>query len=206
MKVNKILFLLPAALILLSSCQTDTYIRVHKKVPFPEPKSYYTFWLNESQWEKEDIVSNIDESITSDRNIPSTLKAEWINLSFTRKDEYIEDFFFRREKRLLCSSFSNTPYKKYLKYDFTRNFKKEFLRIISLSPKFKYDSSQSPDYLYSKDMEEAEGSFQETQRKVPRERIRYEEDSYEKLSNESGLTKDPDKESLIKDITTVLDE
>ncbi|MCK5708841.1 MAG: hypothetical protein KAI43_14435 [Candidatus Aureabacteria bacterium] len=221
MKTYKLFYILILS-ITISSCfskEKDTFVIIHKNTPFPEPRSFYSLWIKRDYVNKREVIKDIDATIYSDNSISAKAKSEWSFLDIEEKDEYIEDFFFRRKKRLICNSFKNTPFEEYLKSYFSDRFIDEYVQILELSPEFKNDCQKGNKIIYKSRIviessktkpqfssESKPSKSYESKTSVFSEHQDFKRKSYyEDISNESGITSSSDEESYIKDVINILD-
>jgi hypothetical protein len=200
MKIPAFLLFIVFALVCFPSCslrRSSTDIVVFKNTPYPEKRSYYTLWSNESREFKESIVTTLDSELISESDFAPDIQAEWLKMTFTEKDESIQDFFFRRKDTLVCRSYSDKPYKNYMSAYFVGDFRDEFTEISMMSPKYKnqagWKSSSGPaEIAVKKEQPEARKEHSGTTKPST---------YYDKVIEDSGLGNPAGKETVITDVT-----
>jgi hypothetical protein len=201
MKIPAFLLFIVFSLVCFPSCslrRSNTDIIVFKNMPYPEKRSYYTLWSNESREFKESIVTTLDSEMISESDFAPDIQAEWLKMTFSEKDESIQDFFFRRKDTLFCRSYSDKPYKNYMSAYFVGDFRSEFTEITMMSPKYKKQAERR-----SLLPEPAEKTAAKQPPGTPKEQSGKTKPStyYDKVIEDSGLGNSTGKETLISDVT-----
>jgi hypothetical protein len=217
--MKNILFMAGASLcvaLLLCGCTTDqvtTSVVLYKNVPFDGPVSYCSIWQKETEENKQKVIAAIDARISGDGTLYNAVRDEWSRLDFRQKDEYIEDFFFRRKSELAQPVDAEKQYRDYLGAYLADDFTGEFVTIMLLSPEVKSRVEQEKEASYRENAVPAPGGELPSaeaaavpQGTAPRSIDSDVTQQYEKAAGDAGLTPDAGEEDFVQDVTKEIKE
>jgi len=215
--MKKKYYLLTLLIIILTGCQseqTHTYMLVRKDTPYPNVRSYYSLWKDEEMEKKKSVINGIDGAMEQSEEVYEAVKNEWMHFSFIDKNDFIEDFLFRRRKSHICKYLGTLPYKRYLDMHIAEDFIEEFQSIMLLSAEVSERIDKEKKAVYAKNKvisEEIKKDKKETGNKEGQPNWMHQKkinatSYYEKAVEKAGLSSSTDEEVFIKDATKKVTE